>query len=136
MTNTLAVSHASLSWVHFGDLHVRSADEENYMDFLQLIEEANEHLASKIGFALLPGDNADDGLEAQYELVREALHRLKLPVHSITGDHDRKAGTLDPRSSVDHENAIGAYPVKGIPGTELGPNEKGTKGPWPSWRGR
>jgi 3',5'-cyclic-AMP phosphodiesterase len=95
MTNTLVVSNTSLSWVHFGDLHIRNADEENYPDFLRLIEEANEHLAGKIDFAFLPGDNADDGLEAQYELVREALDRLNVPVHSITGDHDRKTGTLD-----------------------------------------
>jgi 3',5'-cyclic-AMP phosphodiesterase len=40
------------------------------------------------------------------------------------------------RSPIDYENAIGAYPAKGILGTQLGPNENGTKGPWPSWRGR
>lgn len=45
-------------------------------------------------FAFLPGDNADDGVPQQYELVRSALHRLKLPVHIITGDHDRKSGAL------------------------------------------
>ncbi len=41
-----------------------------------------------------------------------------------------------PRSAVDYENVIGAYPAKGILGTQLGPNENGTKGPWPSWRNR
>ena len=49
-----------------------------------------------------------------------------------------QAGRYDAprRSAIDYENAIGAHPSKGIFGTELGPNEKGTKGPWPSWRER
>ena len=96
MTNSPAVSNNTLSWVHFGDLHIHEAYEENHLDFLELIEDVNDHLIGKIDFAFLPGDNADDGLEAQYQLVRGALDRLKLPVHSITGDHDRKSGTLDP----------------------------------------
>ncbi len=47
-----------------------------------------------------------------------------------------QAGDYTPptRSIIDYENAIGAYPAKGILGTQLGPNENGTKGPWPSWR--
>ncbi len=82
-----------LSWVHFGDLHIQNASEENYLDFLELIEDANQHLVD-IDFAFLPGDNADDGTEDQYRLVRGALDRLKLPVHIITGDHDKKGGSL------------------------------------------
>jgi hypothetical protein len=41
-----------------------------------------------------------------------------------------------PRREIDYENAIGPWEDKGILGTELGPNEKGTKGPWPSWRNK
>ncbi len=84
-----------LSWVQFGDLHIRHAEDENYLDFRGLIEEANEHLEGEVDFAFLPGDNADDGTEEQYGLVRSALDRLKLPAHVIVGDHDRKSGTLD-----------------------------------------
>lgn len=58
--------------------------------FLELIEEVNDRLAGEVDFAFLSGDNADDGSEAQYETVRAALDRLRLPVHSIAGDHDRK----------------------------------------------
>lgn len=49
-----------------------------------------------------------------------------------------QAGYYDPppRHETDYENAIGPYETKGILGTELGPNEKGTKGPWPSWRAK
>jgi Icc protein len=85
----------ALSWVHFGDLHLQREQDENYLDFLDLIGEANDHLASTVDFAFLPGDNADDGTAEQYRLLRPALNRLKLPVKIITGDHDRKAGTLD-----------------------------------------
>jgi len=84
-----------LSWVHFGDLHIQEEEDENYSDFLDLIEEANENLAGEVDFAFLPGDNAENGTEAEYNLVRRALDRLVLPVHVIAGDHDRKAGTLD-----------------------------------------
>lgn len=83
-----------ISWVHFGDLHIQKAEDENYLDFLDLIEDVNCHLAGSVDFAFLPGDNADDGTDAQYRLVRQALDRLTLPVHIITGDHDKKAGTL------------------------------------------
>lgn len=89
------VSSESASWVHFGDLHIRNAQDENYVEFLGLIEEVNEHLAGDIDFAFLPGDNADDGLEAEYKLVREGLKRLTIHVHAIAGDHDRKSGFLD-----------------------------------------
>jgi len=84
-----------ISWVHFGDLHIQNAEDENYLDFLELIAEVNQHLSGNVDFAFLPGDNADDGTEAQYQLVKRALDRLMLPVCIITGDHDRKAGTLD-----------------------------------------
>ncbi len=84
-----------ISWVHFGDLHIQKDSAENYLDFLDLIAEVNEHLAADLDFAFLPGDDADDGVEAQYQLVKKAIGRLRLPVHSITGDHDRKTGTLE-----------------------------------------
>lgn len=84
----------TLSWVQFGDLHIRNRTDENYQDFLSLIAEVNEHVAGEVDFAFLPGDNADDGTEEQYELVSEALTGLRIPVHIITGDHDRKGGGL------------------------------------------
>ncbi len=95
MTDPKTTPNQFLSWVHFGDLHIRDAEDESYLDFLELIDDANAHLAGEVDFAFLPGDNAEDGSEGQYKLVRRALDRLKLPVHIITGDHDRKAGTLD-----------------------------------------
>jgi 3',5'-cyclic-AMP phosphodiesterase len=77
-----------ISWIHFGDLHIAGRDEQNYRDFLTLIDEANRHMGAGIDFALLPGDNADDGEEDEYQLVSEAIGRSRFPVHAIAGDHD------------------------------------------------
>ena len=61
---------------------------------------------------------------------REAVDTIFVLV-SRAGDYEEPR-----RSAIDYENAIGAYPHKGIVGTQLGPNENGTKGPWPSWRAK
>jgi 3',5'-cyclic-AMP phosphodiesterase len=91
---TRDITEQSLSWVHFGDLHITTEREQNYLDLLALIHEANRHLAGHVDFALLPGDNADDGVEAEYRLIRGALAGLEVPLHIIPGDHDRKQGDL------------------------------------------
>ncbi len=62
----------TISWIHFGDLHLSVPDEQNPRNFLALIEEANRHTGVGIHFALLPGDSADDGEEDEYQLVKEA----------------------------------------------------------------
>lgn len=92
-----------LSWVHFGDLHVTREGEENFRDFRALVADANTHLlgggnphaGAGVNFAVLPGDNADDGTAEQFRLVRGVLDDLGLPVHVLPGDHDLKAGSLD-----------------------------------------
>ena len=85
----------TISWLHFGDLHITTEDQPNYRDFLALIDEANEHIANTVDFAVLPGDNADDGTEEQYRSIHRATQLLKVPLEIRTGDHDRKSGTLD-----------------------------------------
>lgn len=84
-----------ISWVHFGDLHIADWQDQNYTDFLNLIGEVNRYLTTGVDFALLPGDNADDGEEDQFELVQRAITRCRLPVYSIAGDHDCASGDLD-----------------------------------------
>jgi 3',5'-cyclic-AMP phosphodiesterase len=93
MTSTLTSS--SLTWVHFGDLHITEGGEQNHRDFLALIDEVNTHFGSEVDFCFLPGDNANNGNRSQYRLIRSAIDRLKRPVHVIPGDHDREPGTLD-----------------------------------------
>ena len=48
-----------------------------------------------LDFAILPGDNADDGTPEQFVLVRDAIVRLPMPLHILPGDHDFKPRTLD-----------------------------------------
>jgi 3',5'-cyclic-AMP phosphodiesterase len=84
-----------VSWVHFGDLHITGENERNYQDFLALIQDVDANLAGQIDFALLPRDNADDGTEEQFRLVKHAVEGLRVPLHILPGDHDRKPGSLD-----------------------------------------
>jgi Icc protein len=96
METRMADTDTVLSWVHFGDLHIRHAEEQNYRDFLALIDKANHQLGARVSFALLPGDNADDGTEAQFRMVRDAIANLSIPLHILPGDHDFRTRSLAP----------------------------------------
>ena len=82
-----------LAFAHIGDLHLTAADADNARDFRAIVAQIGD--AEGLDFVYLPGDNADDGTPEQYALVREGLAPLTLPVHVITGDHDRESGSLD-----------------------------------------
>jgi 3',5'-cyclic-AMP phosphodiesterase len=77
-----------VSWVHFGDLHMTTRGEQNYRDFLLLVDEVNRVMADSLSFAYLPGDSAEHGLPEEYELVCEGRELLRLPSFAIVGDHD------------------------------------------------
>jgi 3',5'-cyclic-AMP phosphodiesterase len=83
-----------LTWVHFGDLHITRSDEQNYRDFLTLIAHANTNLMGRVAFAVLPGDNVEDGIEEQFLLVQQAIDRLTIPLQILPGDHDSKNGGI------------------------------------------
>jgi 3',5'-cyclic-AMP phosphodiesterase len=85
----------TVSWIHFGDLHISSEGEQNHKDFLQLIAEANRYMRGDVVFALLPGDNADDAEADQYDLIKKAISLCEFPVEAIPGDHDKAGGSLD-----------------------------------------
>lgn len=84
-----------LSWMHIGDLHIADTGGKNHCDLQELVAAANGNLAGATDFVVLPGDNADDGTEAQFGLVRDAIASLRLPVHILPGDHDDKPRNLD-----------------------------------------
>jgi Icc protein len=84
----------TISWIHFGDLHISSKGEQNHLDFLQLIMEANRYMRSDIAFGLLPGDNADDAEADQYDVVERAVSLCAFPIEAIPGDHDKAGGNL------------------------------------------
>ena len=77
-----------ISWVHLGDLHMTEAGEQNQLDLAEIVNEVNQAFAGSVSFVFLPGDVADDGSRAAYELVRRELDRLNVPWCAIVGDHD------------------------------------------------
>jgi len=92
---TIGARRGSLTWAHLGDLLITTESEPNYRDFQSIVDAISQHLAGQIDFCVLPGDNADDGAAEQYDLIRPALERLKVPVHVIPSDHDVKPGHLE-----------------------------------------
>ena len=84
-----------LSLIHFGDLHVDEADDlEGLRRFEALAGIAQTYVADAVDFALLPGDNANHGTEAQYRGIAQAMTALALPWHVLAGDHDYEPGDL------------------------------------------
>ena len=78
-----------ISWVHFGDLHITSGDQQNYTDFKSIIANTNQYLLNGVNFAVLPGDNANEGSDSEYQLIKSATSQLKVPLYAVPGDHDR-----------------------------------------------
>lgn len=95
-----------LSWLHVGDLHITEPGLENHRDLQRIVTLASGLPSGSVEFVLLPGDNADDGTDAQFRLVREAVAPLRLPVHILPGDHDFKPRTLEAFHTV-----LGARPL-------------------------
>ena len=50
-----------LCWLHVGDLHVTTGDQQNVRDLHEIVEQANRHFTSGVDFVFLPGDNANEG---------------------------------------------------------------------------
>ncbi len=96
----------ALAWLHIGDLHITKPGLDNYRDLKRIAALANALPPGSLDFALLPGDNADDGTDAQFALVRDAVAPLRLPLHILPGDHDFKPRTLDV-----YHRVLGATPL-------------------------
>ena len=84
-----------LAWLHIGDLHLTEAGLGNHRDLRRIVALANALPPGSLDFAVLPGDNADDGTVEQFQLVRDAVAPLRLPLHILPGDHDFKPRNLD-----------------------------------------
>jgi hypothetical protein len=84
-----------LRFVQIGDLHLIDLGLQNHRDFICIVHELNRHVGGSVDFAYLPGDNADDGTDDQFELVRAGLDELRLPWRVIPGDHDFKPRSLE-----------------------------------------
>ena len=90
----MPASNAILAWLHIGDLHVTDGAGENLRYLKRIVALANELPNGALDFALLPGDNADDGDPDQFALVRDAVAPLRMPLHILPGDHDFKPRDL------------------------------------------
>jgi 3',5'-cyclic AMP phosphodiesterase CpdA len=84
-----------VSWAHIGDLHITTAAEQGYTDFQTLVKQANEFLSGSVNFVFLPGDNANEGTEEEYLLIKRVTDRLHIPLFAVPGDHDVESGNLD-----------------------------------------
>lgn len=91
---TTILNPGVVSWVHIGDLHITTADEQNYADFKTIINNINQYLKNGVNFALMPGDNANDPTESAYRLINQAANQMLAPLYAIPGDHDLKGGAM------------------------------------------
>ena len=64
-----AGTNGVVSWVHIGDLHIQTADMQNYKDLQTILGEVNQDFVPGVSFAVLPGDNANEGSDAEYQLI-------------------------------------------------------------------
>ena len=99
----MPLTNSVLSWLHIGDLHITEATERNYQDMRRIMALADDLPAGSLDFALLPGDNADDGAPEQFRLIRDAIATLRLKLYILPGDHDFK-----PRNLRDIHEVLGA----------------------------
>lgn len=95
---TSAERHARGPFVfaHIGDLHLEQPQAPNAADLRTCLSElAGLHAQGLVDFAYLPGDLAENGRQAEYAILEQALKaHPKLPVRLIAGDHDRQHGTM------------------------------------------
>jgi 3',5'-cyclic-AMP phosphodiesterase len=76
--------------VQISDPHLRlGPDDQGSAAALAAAVERVLALAAPPDAVLLSGDVADTGAEAEYDLARELLAPLAMPVHILAGNHDR-----------------------------------------------
>jgi 3',5'-cyclic-AMP phosphodiesterase len=74
------------------DLHI--GGNENGVDpvpRLEAVVEAVRSLPDRVDAALVSGDLTHDGGPEEYQLARELLERLEVPLHVLPGNHDDRA---------------------------------------------
>lgn len=102
----------TVSWIHIGDPHITRAGEQNEIDLGRIVDEINEVYAQGgVDFVFVPGDIADDGSVAAYEVFRSHLDRLKLPWCAIVGDHDVHERSFDNFRSYICHDLYGSFSV-------------------------
>lgn len=96
-TGSAPAHREPLVFLHVGDLHLTTAGAPNAHDFRAILGQiAGIGAKAAFDFVYLPGDLAEDGCAAQYDVLTEALAaHPELPIRLIPGDHDRQLGRMD-----------------------------------------
>jgi 3',5'-cyclic-AMP phosphodiesterase len=82
------------------DIHIRPRGQlyKGLVDTNRMFSEAIEHLYNLDllpDLVLLTGDLVDEGHQDEYEMVRELLQPLKIPLLILPGNHDERQALLD-----------------------------------------
>lgn len=75
-----------VTFVWPGDLHIETADRENYRTALWMADEVNDWV--RPDFVQFPGDNVQHATQDQFRLFQELCARLTVPWYALVGDHD------------------------------------------------
>ena len=104
-----------LVFAHIGDLHLTTADQDNYRDLQAIVSELAA-LNHALDFVYLPGDNADNGLSRAIRARRtpaRALCRCRCTSSPATTTWNR-AGSAISMHSLDAEQLPYAIDAGGL----------------------
>ncbi len=75
-----------VTFVWPGDLHLETADRENYRVAMWMADEVSAWV--RPDFVQFPGDNVQHATAEQFRLFKEVTARLTVPWYALVGDHD------------------------------------------------
>ncbi len=82
-------------FLHVGDQHLTEHGASNHRDLADIFAQIAALPAGSFDLVYLPGDIAENGLAAEYDLLAAILSdHSHLPVRLIPGDHDRQYGDM------------------------------------------
>lgn len=85
-TSNARTSRAPVTFVWPGDLHIETADGENYRVAQWMVREVNDLI--RPDFVQFAGDNAQHATEEQFRLFNDLCAGLTVPWYPLVGDHD------------------------------------------------
>jgi 3',5'-cyclic-AMP phosphodiesterase len=80
------MSHAAVTFVWPGDLHLDHAGRDNHSTALWMADEVSNLI--RPDFVQFAGDNVQHARESEWALFAEVTSRLTVPWYALVGDHD------------------------------------------------